>query len=73
AALDFQIQIIRPFSGLTKQAVIQMGRDLPLELSFSCINPQGEIHCGACNKCAERRKGFRDAGIEDRTAYAAPA
>lgn len=73
AALDFPLRILRPFSGLTKKAVIQMGRDLPLELSFSCIHPQGELHCGACNKCAERRKGFLDAGLPDRTVYAAPA
>lgn len=71
SALDFPIRITRPFSGLTKKAVTEMGRDLPLELTFSCINPRGRDHCGDCNKCAERQKGFREAGIEDRTVYAA--
>jgi 7-cyano-7-deazaguanine synthase in queuosine biosynthesis len=28
-------------------------------------------HCGQCNKCAERHKGFAEAGVEDRTLYAA--
>ncbi|MFQ5692970.1 MAG: 7-cyano-7-deazaguanine synthase [Nitrospinota bacterium] len=70
AALDFSIRITRPFSGRTKEEVTRMGRDLPLEWTFSCINPQGNRHCGVCNKCAERRRGFREAGVEDRTAYA---
>jgi 7-cyano-7-deazaguanine synthase len=71
SALDFSIRVPRPFPGLSKLAVTQMGRDLPLELSFSCINPQGNNHCGVCNKCAERQKGFQEAGLEDRTVYAA--
>ena len=71
SAMDSPIRITRPFAALTKKAVTLLGRDLPLELSFSCIHPQGELHCGACNKCAERQKGFREAGMEDRTVYAA--
>jgi 7-cyano-7-deazaguanine synthase len=47
-----------------------LGRDLPLELTFSCIAPAGELHCGRCNKCAERRAAFREADREDRTSYA---
>jgi 7-cyano-7-deazaguanine synthase len=27
-------------------------------------------HCGRCQKCAERRSGFRTAGVEDPTRYA---
>ncbi|MFQ5914730.1 MAG: 7-cyano-7-deazaguanine synthase [Nitrospinota bacterium] len=71
SALDFPIRITRPLSGLTKKAITQMGRGLPLELTFSCLNPAGRNHCGVCNKCAERRKGFLGAGLEDRTVYAA--
>ena len=29
------------------------------------------VHCGACNKCRERREAFRAAGVADRTIYAA--
>jgi 7-cyano-7-deazaguanine synthase len=47
------------------------GKELPLHLTFSCINPTQGVHCGTCNKCAERRKGFRDAGLADDTAYRA--
>ena len=39
-----------------------LGRGLPLELTFSCISPLRGLHCGHCNKCAERQAAFRDAG-----------
>jgi 7-cyano-7-deazaguanine synthase len=42
---------------------------LPLELTFSCIRPAGERHCGSCNKCAERRQAFASAGLKDPTDY----
>ena len=64
------IQILRPFAQLKKRAVMQLGAHLPLELSFSCIAPRAGNHCGACNKCEERRVAFRDAGLTDRTVYA---
>lgn len=69
SAMDSPLRVIRPFASLTKKAITQLGSDLPLELSFSCINPQGELHCGVCNKCAERKKGFREASLEDRSVY----
>jgi 7-cyano-7-deazaguanine synthase len=28
------------------------------------------MHCSRCNKCAERRKAFSEAGIPDPTRYA---
>lgn len=59
-----------PYSRMHKVEVMQRGRDLPLGLTFSCIQPRGERHCGACNKCAERQLAFREAGIPDPTDYA---
>lgn len=60
-----------PLSGLTKAEVVRRAAGLPIELTFSCLNPTVDHrHCGACNKCAERRKGFVDAGVADPTAYA---
>ena len=44
-------------------------RDLRLDLTFSCLNPKGLRPCGVCNKCAERRNSFREAGIADPTTY----
>jgi 7-cyano-7-deazaguanine synthase len=55
---------------MNKQQVMALGRGLPLELTFSCISPVGHLHCGRCNKCAERQAAFREANIEDRTVYA---
>jgi 7-cyano-7-deazaguanine synthase len=66
------IQIERPFAGFHKEQVLALGRDLPLELTFSCVSPVGELHCGDCNKCAERQRGFRNAGMADPTRYVAP-
>ncbi|MFO1020614.1 MAG: 7-cyano-7-deazaguanine synthase [Planctomycetales bacterium] len=70
-ALGGDLKLVRPFSGMNKTQVLLKGQHLPLEETMSCIRPTPEgMHCGACNKCAERRKGFRDAGIPDRTQYA---
>ena len=71
-ALASPIHIERPFGAMHKPDVVRLGAHLPLELSFSCINPVGDLHCGDCNKCRERQEGFRDAGVPDRTEYSAP-
>jgi 7-cyano-7-deazaguanine synthase len=63
------VKLLRPFGELNKRQVMQLGHDLPLELTFSCISPVDGLHCGQCNKCAERQLAFTAAGIEDRTAY----
>ncbi len=64
-----QLSIQTPFRQLSKAEVIRMGRDLPLELTFSCVCPQGRLHCGECSKCGERMKAFREVGVQDRTIY----
>lgn len=63
------VEIRLPFGGMKKKDVMHLGRDLPLELSFSCIDPKDGIHCGKCNKCYERRQAFADAGMVDPTRY----
>lgn len=69
-AMEGRLRIIRPYEQLSKLDVLKRGAGLPLHLTFSCLNPCSERHCGACNKCAERQKVFRDAGILDLTDYA---
>ena len=43
--------------------------------SWSCYDPVGEgadaLHCGSCDACRLRAKGYIDAGIPDPTRYAA--
>jgi 7-cyano-7-deazaguanine synthase len=71
AALNFKFGILAPFRRLTKEQVIRRGvrLGLPLHLSFSCLAPRRGLHCGRCNKCAERQKAFHEAGLEDKTKY----
>lgn len=76
-ALDFPLRIIRPLAHLRKPEVICLGADLPLEYTFSCIQPvasgDGEyLHCARCNKCAERIAAFAESGVTDRTLYGNP-
>ncbi len=65
-ALGQEVKVTTPFAGMSKAEVLALGRDLPLDLTFSCIAPIGTRHCQSCNKCAERRKAFAEAGMEDR-------
>jgi 7-cyano-7-deazaguanine synthase len=68
-ATDSYLEIVRPFAHLGKDRVMELGRHLPLELTFSCLAPIGGLHCGRCNKCAERRRAFRQIKRADRTRY----
>lgn len=69
-AVGTRVSIFRPFAALGKGDVVQLGQGLPLELTFSCISPCDGFPCGQCNKCAERQRGFRSAGVNDPTQYA---
>ncbi len=70
-AMNGRIRLTRPLETRRKEDVIRMGADLPLRHTFSCLSPVGDRHCGLCNKCAERRRGFLKAGVTDETFYAA--
>lgn len=69
-AVDGHVQLVRPFTQLDKRAVMNLGRDLPLELTFSCLSPHAGLHCGRCNKCAERQRAFSLIELSDPTVYA---
>lgn len=66
---DRSLRIVTPFGSMHKAEVMLLGQGLPLEWSFSCIQPIDTLHCGRCNKCAERKKAFVDAGMVDPTKY----
>ena len=51
--------------------VVRLGKDLPVQHSLSCLRPIRGLHCGQCNKCAERRLAYVQAGMADPTKYAA--
>lgn len=65
-------RISPPLARLDKSAILRRGETIgvPYDLTFSCIDPSGYLHCGRCNKCAERRKAYDQAGIIDPTVYA---
>ena len=70
-ALGVPIRIVAPLRRMSKARLIRAAADAPFALTFSCLRPTaGYRHCGRCNKCAERRRAFRLAGINDPTMYA---
>ncbi len=70
-AVGGRLKLRRPLAGYDKREVMLLGRELPLELTFSCIAPVDGRHCGCCNKCAERAAAFDLIEAEDPTSYAA--
>ena len=67
----FRIQA--PLQHMTKADIVREGGALGLDmgLSWSCYDPTPEAkHCGACDSCRLRHKGFVDAGVADPTVYA---
>ncbi|MBI3836553.1 MAG: 7-cyano-7-deazaguanine synthase [Planctomycetia bacterium] len=70
-AVSGHVELLRPFSALDKRQVMELGRSLPFELTFSCLAPRLGEHCGKCNKCAERQQAFLQSGLTDPTRYAA--
>lgn len=69
-AVGMDLRIVTPLLKWKKHEVIREGWNLPLEYSFSCMNPVGGMHCGNCNKCFERKTAFAAAGVPDKTTYA---
>ena len=69
SALDMEIAVLTPLAQMHKTDVIKAGAGFPIELSLSCADPFSGGHCGVCGKCGERRRGFIQAGGEDRTLY----
>lgn len=71
-AVNGRLNVRLPYRHLKKAEVVKRGARIPLEWTFSCIQPEGGRHCGRCNKCHERREAFHHAGIADPTSYAEP-
>lgn len=65
-------KINAPLLRLTKSQVIQKGIELGVDygLTISCYRADQEGRaCGKCDSCTYRKKGFKEAGVEDPTRY----
>lgn len=65
-----QTKILAPYTHITKAEIAARGKALGIDYSetWSCYKG-GDIHCGKCGTCVERREAFALAGIEDQTKY----
>jgi 7-cyano-7-deazaguanine synthase len=64
-----RLKIHTPLLQLSKAQIVALARDLgvPFGLTFSCYDPDSNGRtCGQCDACLLRRKGFEEAGVEDR-------
>lgn len=64
------IEIKAPAIDLDKDEIVRLGAEVnaPMELSYSCYKGF-EKHCGVCESCMRRKRGFKKAGVEDLTEY----
>ncbi|MGJ3260338.1 MAG: 7-cyano-7-deazaguanine synthase QueC [Rhodospirillales bacterium] len=63
-----------PLIDMTKAEIVTRGTALGVDYArtLSCYDPTAdEKHCGECDACHLRKKGFRDAGLDDPTPYTA--
>jgi len=65
------ITIHTPLLHMTKADIAREAERLGLDaaLSHSCYDPVDGRHCGRCDACRLRSKGFADAGLDDPTVY----
>ena len=64
-----RLKIHTPLMRLNKAEIVRLAGELgvPFGLTHSCYDPgPGGEPCGECDACLLRRKGFEEAGIEDR-------
>lgn len=64
------VKVIAPYTQITKSDIARIGKKLGIDYTetWSCYKG-GEIHCGKCGTCVERKEAIAEAGIEDCTIY----
>ena len=67
------IRLYTPYAHVSKSAITAEGLNLgvPYAETWSCYKG-GDLHCGRCGTCVERREAFELAGGDDPTIYADP-
>lgn len=67
------VRLLAPYLDGSKADIVADGarHGTPFAQTWSCYKG-GELHCGRCGTCVERREAFDLAGIEDPTRYADP-
>jgi 7-cyano-7-deazaguanine synthase len=63
--------VLAPFLTWSKADIVRRGAELgvPFADTWSCYKG-GDVHCGTCGTCVERREAFELAGVADPTTYA---
>ena len=64
------VELIRPFIDITKEEIALRGHKLGVDFAqtWSCYKG-GDLHCGTCGTCVERREAFILAKLPDPTKY----
>lgn len=64
------VKVIAPYTKITKSDIARIGKRLGINYAetWSCYKG-GEVHCGKCGTCVERKEALAEAGIEDKTIY----
>jgi 7-cyano-7-deazaguanine synthase len=67
-----RIRIKTPLIHMSKADIIRRGTEMGVDFSIthSCYDPSADGKaCGLCDSCLLRKRGFREAGIEDPALY----
>ena len=65
-----RLKIIAPYTNISKADIARRGKNLGIDYSetWSCYKG-GQVHCGTCGTCVERKEALKLAGIYDTTVY----
>jgi len=65
-----EFEVLAPFVNISKANIVSIGHAIgvPWLETWSCYKG-GDIHCGSCGTCFERREAFELANVSDPTSY----
>lgn len=64
------VRVLAPYTNMTKTDIARRGQELGIDYSqtWSCYRG-GNVHCGECGTCRERKDAFKAIGAADPTEY----